>query len=280
MTKESDTDEKTMLELTKIYPKYRKVRDQYYKQFCSKIGRFVKFCENLELKPSDITPAHQQAFINELNQCGLAPETVRGYHRSIVAAMNFSEELKIGKVYLPKVPEKDNECLTIKEIKKLLRAAARITGKMKNGVPWSLFWETAIHVAYSTGLRRGDMLKVKSSKIDKKRYMIIKQSKTEKPVRVRFSKKAVKLIKKHGHKLATPWPYTAEHFGKCFKKLCKLAGVNPNALWKWLRRSAGSYADADGRGHEVLGNGRNVFEKHYRSQKVASKKLPKQVAIA
>ena len=108
--------------------------------------------------------------------------------------------------------------------------------------------------------------------------MDVIQNKTGKPVRVRFSGDALKWIKKHGQPEAMPWPHTFTWFERCFDKLRDEAGVR-RGTWKWLRRSAGSYADENGNGHKLLGNTRTVFESHYLAPEIAAKEPPKQVAI-
>lgn len=268
----------TINELLEIYPKHRNVSDQYYKQLKSKVNAFQTYFSDFKLRPAEISNFMIQEFINHLHETGRKHDTLKGYKAAIKAVCSLAKDLKLGKVTIPKGEPVVTECFKRKEIKRLVKSAKKLTGKLSTGVDQSTFWQAAIHSAYSTGLRRGDLLRVKASDIKKNGRLNVMQHKTNQLVRVRFSEDALKYIEQHGQKMAVPWPHSDEHFGNCFAKLRDLAGIK-RGTWKWLRRSAGSYADKNGNGHELLGNTRQVFEKHYRDMEVTSKEPPLQVAI-
>ena len=219
------TTELTMNELIELYPTRRKVCEQYYGQLRSRVLCFIEHCGDDAIKPDDVTPARLQGFIDKLGKAGLAADTVRGYYRAAIAVKNFAKELEIGKVYLPKPGQKITEGFTLDEIRLLLGAAAKSKGKLSNGVKHKHFWRAAIHSAFSTGLRAGDLLRVAADDIKENGSLDLIQHKTGKPVRVRFSGDALKWIKKHGQPEAMPWPHTFTWFERCFDKLRDEAGV-------------------------------------------------------
>ncbi len=67
-----------------------------------------------------------------------------------------------------------------------------------------------------------------------------------------------------------PWPYEKNWFGVTFKRLQQAAGVKRGS-WKWVRRSAASYAESvePGAGARLLGHrdGR-MFTRHYQDQSI------------
>lgn len=196
----------------------------------------------------------------------------------MIAVKNFAKELEIDKVYLPKTDKKITEGLTLDEVRSLLQSAFKLKGKLENGVKLKHFWQAAIHSAFSTSLRAGDLLRVAADDTGDNGSLDLIQNKTRKPVRVRFSADAFKWIKEHGQPEAMPWPHTFRWFERCFEKLRDQAGVK-RGTWKCLRRSIGSYADESGNGHKLLGNTRTVFESHFLAPEIAAKEPPKQVAI-
>lgn len=69
---------------------------------------------------------------------------------------------------------------------------------------------------------------------------------------------------------ALPWPHDYHVFGRHFGMLVKRAGVRPGTF-KWLRRSAGSYAESmqPGAGTRLLGHrDANVFNGFYRDDQI------------
>ncbi len=272
-----DTSDMTMLSLLDIYANHRRVSEQYLTQLQSKVRCFVAHVGNDDLKPADVNNFMVQDFINVLLET-VVSETADGYKSAIRAVISLEKDLRKGKVVVPKGRHKIPEAFTIEQIRLLVKAAKMQEGKLPNGVRRKIFWLAAIHSAYSTGLRAGDLLRVLTSSIPKNRILDVLQNKTQKIVRVRFSKKAMKAIRKHGMDHVVPWPHSFTYFERKFIELRNQAGVD-RGTWKWLRRSAGTYANRDGKGNELLGNNDKVFVENYCDPRLSEKMPPKQVKI-
>ena len=266
----------TMLELLEIYPEHRRVSDQYFNQFQSKVRKFVAFIGNSELKPNDFDNFTIQRFINSLE--GRTSQTLTSYLSAIKAVKSLSKDLINGKVVIPKDPPKPPEAFTIEEIRKMITFCKSLRGKLANGVKLKHFWRAAIGSAYCTGLRAGDLFEVKAADIPADGYLDVLQNKTTKIVTVFFPKNVRKWIARHGQEMVVPWPHSFNWFEDCFRKLLIACGID-HGTWKWLRRSAGTYANAGGNGHELLGNTAKVFETNYKDPRISKKKPPQQVAI-
>ena len=120
----------------------------------------------------------------------------------------------------------------------------------------------------STGLRR-----IESRRIDKSGKITFRQHKTGNVVTVRFSVKALKWIQRHQQHLVIPNPHTQKWFCEHFARLVARAGIR-EGTFKWLRRTAGSYADQarHGNGPKLLGHAsRRVFDQSYNVREITER---------
>jgi integrase len=144
-----------------------------------------------------------------------------------------------------------------------------------NGVRRSTFWFAAIHAAYSTGLRRGDLLRVNRDDIDVDGKCIVVQSKTGYRVVVRFSPEAIEAIQQmdpEENERSLPWPFHENSLSIQFREIILPAAGVSHGCWKWLRRSAGSYAESvqPGTGSKALGHrSMAVFNGHYNDESIS-----------
>jgi integrase len=183
---------------------------------------------------------------------------------------NAEPPLRVRKIKLPK---QIVECFTHEEIGKLILTARARKGYLANGVKRSDFWEALIMAAYATGLRRGDLVTVKRSQIGKDGRATVIQSKTGYPAVVRFPSEVMALIDrmKSDCGRALPWPYRSDALAPRFRVIVRNANVRPGTL-RWLRRSAGSYAEKmqPGSGRRLLGQQSEwVFRDHYHDLSIA-----------
>lgn len=213
----------------------------------------------------------------------LSAETRDTYRRNLLAVwraavvdgLNDHPPLRIRKI---KKPRAIIHAYTHDEIKQLLAAASRLRGRHRNGNRRSDFWCALIHAAYSTALRRSDLLIVFKSQIGPDGTAQIVQSKTGHYHTVRFSNEALafsaRLQCPNG--LLLPWPYRRDALAPRFQALKKLAGVNRGSL-KWIRRSAASYAQREryGDGPRILGHkSPQVFSQSYEDRTITGEKPP------
>jgi site-specific recombinase XerD len=159
------------------------------------------------------------------------------------------------------------------QIDGLLKAAVTQRGCFRvNRVPKSLYWLAVVRTLFDTGLRTGDLLHLEAPKfVGPGSYQIV-QRKTAKPVFVEISPEtwqAMQAIKAPARKLIFGDVVCRRAFFEGFAVVCKAAGLDGRT--KMLRRASGSLVEAEfpGEGHNHLGNGRSVFERHYLARRLA-----------
>ena len=249
-------------QLAKRYVSERKISPKYGQQIRSRLKHFV---ESTQLEhASDVDADALTRYVTVLEDSGLAAMTADGYRTSVMAVLRFGKvPILAADVKKPKVSGRNYGSWDVDEIRKLIEYVATVDSVLPNGVPRSVFWTAAIHAGFSTGLRLGDLWKLKVASIGKDGRLRVNQSKTGKPVEVFFYDKAMRAIVRHGKKMVLPWSESEETFRLEFRFLVRFSGIR-HGTFKFLRRAAGECADAQGRGHELLGNTRRNYERAYR----------------
>lgn len=217
-------------------------------------------------------------WLSELAEGGMSAWSLRGYRGALLAV--WTEAYQAGdnpnpplRVKLIRPPRLLVEAYTHEEIAKLLRQAELLTTFHADGNRASEFWLAAIHVAYCCGPRRGDLLAVKKTHVTPKGILSFVQHKTNYPHRVLLSDEALaycsRLQSDTGNLL--PYPYTADWFSRSFVRIRDAAGVTRGSF-KWIRRSAGSYAEKKqaGAGARLLGHrDPAVFHRFYNDETIS-----------
>lgn len=261
MTRKLKPTGPTFREYIETYIAERELCKDYSTAMRERCHRFIRWCGH-EILVSGLTCNQLNNYFTELEESELQPQTIKG-HRSAIRAVwqaAFMDELvdepplrlKPIRCSLP-VPE----AYTLEEIRKLVEAAGKIKGFAPNGVKWSDLWCGLILGAFSTGLRRGDMLRIQRAKIAEDGLIVIRQHKTGFDVCVRFSEESLACIRRIETEdgRAFPWPYHENNFVPAWRRIRKAAGVN-RGEFRWLRRSAASYAEKQqpGLGTRMLGH--------------------------
>lgn len=272
----------TFVVYTEKYLDSHDVCRDYAQRIRGRVRAFVEWLGE-EIMVRDVTCELVNEYITALQQTTeLESTTINNYRADLRAVWFDAYQLDCNEhppLRLRRVPKLREaiEAFTHEEINKLLVAAKASPDFYRNGVNRSVLWRAAILSAYSTGLRRADMLAVRRSQILPTRVATIKQQKTGFPVVVKFSVEAVECIGQIAipdDDRALPFPYGAKVFGCHFRELVKAAGVRPGTF-KWLRRAAGSYAESmqPGGGTRLLGHrDANVFNNHYRDDSIVQQK--------
>lgn len=167
-----------------------------------------------------------------------------------------------------KMPPLIVECYMLHEAESLIAAADDFRGVYDTGVRRALYWGGLIRFAWESGLRRGDCLKFHVDLLRDDGSFRMIQSKTGNVVQRRLRPTTLDIIQQMGRPIPFEWPHNTWTFGGHFKLLRDLAGVN-RGTFKWLRRAAGSYAEAEtpGAGSKALGHADpSMFRKHYDAQ--------------
>lgn len=221
-------------------------------------------------------------WLAELEQGGMSRWSLVGYRGAILtvwtaafeAGDNDNPPLRVRRIAKPRLVV---EAYTHAEIKQLLATAAQIKEIHSDGNRASDFWQAAIQVGYSCGPRRGDLLAVEWRHVSPAGWLSFVQHKTGFPHTVQLSADAIKFCRLlNGSGLLLPWPYNADWFSRRFKRLRIAAGVTRGSF-KWVRRSAGSYAERDtpGNGSRLLGQrDPAVFRRYYEDVTITGQDSP------
>jgi integrase len=263
---------RSILDERDVTPMYRAMVIAHCKSFAKWSGRSVRI--------ADVKAADVNAWLESLKG-KLSPHTVCTYRRNLLMVwrnaiqdgLNDNPPLRVRRI---RKPPSVIEAYTHAELKRLLHAAAQLKGRHRNGNRRSVFWQCLIHAAYSSGLRRGDLLLIYKRQIADDGSCSIIQSKTNNIVRVRFSPETLKLAAQldDANGMLLPWPYRKDALVPRFRMLCKMAGVNRGSL-KWIRRSSASYAESltPGAGSKLLGHrSPGVFKASYEDQSISGQR--------
>jgi site-specific recombinase XerD len=262
---------KTLMLFVEDFLNARDVSQAYANLIRTRCRAFARFLGR-SVHIDEIDSASVNAWLAWLQTQRLRPATIAGYKRNLCvvwrdafdAGLNNNPPLRIKRV---KVPQQVVRAYTHAEIRALLHAASRLHGRHRNGNRRAEFWQALIHSAYSTALRRSDLLLVFRHQIQSDGSAVIVQSKTGFSHRVKFSPQALyhasRLADNNG--LLLPWPYRRDSLSPRFQIIKRMAGIKHGSL-KWLRRSAASYAEREesGAGAKLLGHrGSKVFRASY-----------------
>jgi integrase len=266
----------SVLSYAETYLLARDVTPAYAALLRSRIRRFVAWAGgSLSIDALDCDIVNR--FLVALQQTETSRITIDNYRRAILCVWraaylereNNNPPLRVRTI---RRPRRLVQAFTQDELRLLLKTAEQLQGYFPNGVRRSDFWTAAVAGAYSTGLRRGDLLRIKKSDIRTDGLVQIVQSKTGYPVAVKLSAGALAAIRRMPLEieLAFPWPFHENAMPRAFRALVKAAGVRPGQF-KWLRASAGSYAEKElpGSGSRLLGHRSElVFRQHYECQEI------------
>ncbi len=200
-----------------------------------------------------------------------SPFTIRSYRSDLLSLWNAAADQDLvpypiaRRIHQPAVPSLLIDCYTVDEVRALVAAAKSLAGKYRNGVARRLYWAAAIALAWDAGFRRGDVWLFRRQAVRPDGTLRIVQHKTQQIAAVKLRPSTLEAIDAIGLDMPFRWMLDRGYFGRHFKRLVKAAGVN-RGTFKWLRRSSGSYVEAQqpGAGHKHLGHANpGVFTKHY-----------------
>lgn len=265
-----------LIAYTDRYLLAREVCGDYAKTLRARVAKFCEWC-GADVTIDSLSPDLVNEWIAELEQSGMNKWTLGGYRRNLLAVWNHAylagdndnAPLRLRKVRTPRLVI---EAYTQDELRSLIAAAAKLTTMHVDDNKAADFWQAAIHVAYSCGARRGDVLALDWKHVAPSGRLTFLQGKTQYTHTVQLSKEAMYFA----HKLTTtgkvlPWPYEKNWFGVCFQRI-RLAAKVKRGTFKWIRRSAGSYAESvsPGAGSLLLGHrDQRMYKRHYEDASIA-----------
>lgn len=236
---------------------------------------------------TDLNELMVSAFLRDYATSGVRPATVRSKRTQIMAlwrsaADEYLCEPPARRVRSARVPWEPRDCWTLDEVRRLVRAASWLPRRFKNGIPRSEWFDLAIRVAWDSGLRWGDQIRLRTDDIHGN-VVVVAQHKTRRPVCGRLSPSTLAILaeslRRYPREYVTPWGSSHETFNDQVRRLVVKAGVR-TGTWKWLRR--GSATDVEiqepGKGlaarHLGHAPGSRVAEINYLNPKVIAAHVP------
>lgn len=159
---------------------------------------------------------------------------------------------------------------TLSEVERLRAACRRLKRRHRCGLPRSTWWELAVCVAWDSGLRWGDLVRLRVDQVPPHGVCVVTQHKTRRLAMFRLAVDTLRLLadslEVSPRSLVCPWPASGETFRAQARRLIASAGIR-GGTWKWLRRGGATDVEIQrrgaGAGHLGHRPGSRVAELHY-----------------
>lgn len=188
------------------------------------------------------------AWLRDYAAAGAAPSTVRGKRVMLTTLWRAAADegycdpplrrIRSQKVFLGPAT-----CWAESEVVAILRACQGLKRMHRCGLPRSVWWELAVRVAWDSGLRWGDQVRLRVDQIPPSGLFAVVQHKTKRVQVCRFDEPTLELfhrsLKACPRDLVCPWMSSRESFNDQARTLVRKAGVR-RGTWKWLRRASGT----------------------------------------
>jgi integrase len=229
--------------------------------------QLIVLCRRLPWQAADLTVAKIDEYLTKA-LTKLSPSTVQNHRRMLVTLRRFAiqEGLCVDQctrsIRRVKTAHPCPRAWSHAEIAQLVATASRITGNTAS-CPLRVFLPAYVVVAYTTGLRAGDMLSIRHDQIRGNRLSLV-MGKTGQPHVCVLTDQALAAIRE----LPVQGPRifgdlcAPRQLPRHFHRLVKEAGLHGSS--KFLRRSSATYAELNGidaTGH--LGHRTANMKKHY-----------------
>lgn len=159
---------------------------------------------------------------------------------------------------------------TREEVVALREACRTLPRRHPCGLTRAAWWELAVCVAWDSGLRWGDLVRLRVDQIPPTGIVCTTQHKTRRLTIFQLSPDTMRLLRRTlaacPRDLVCPWSASGETFRAQAKRLVAKAGIR-GGTWKWLRRSAGTDVEIQQQGaaSQFLGHrpGSRIAQLHY-----------------
>ncbi|HEX4129743.1 MAG TPA: tyrosine-type recombinase/integrase [Pirellulales bacterium] len=234
----------------------------------------------------DLADETLNRYLVSLEDRQLSAWTIRGHRQRIIALWNaaWMQEPPLvcaapRRVRRIKRPNRLPEAWSVEQITSLAEASGKFGGRFQRSrISRPAFWRAFVLVAWESGLRLGDLLALKFSDIRADGVVVVTQGKSGLPVRFQVRRdtvQAIEAIRDKRRACIFGGVIGRDAIYRQFRALVAAAGLDRGTT-RWLRRSSGTHVEtlAPGLGHLHLGNGRDVFEKHYRDPRLVDYQVP------
>lgn len=233
-------------ELAADYLSARDVCPRYARGFAHKVSAFCEWSGSTS--PDCLSEGRLNDYLRSLRAAGRSPATVRNHRNDLLVLWRWLADA--GQVPQPaarevmavRVPYSVPDCWMLDEVRALLSAAESLAGDLPNGVPAAAYWSAAIRVGWETGLRLGDMQRLKMSQLSGCQLVTVASKTGQRQIHT-LTADCVGSLEALDRPVPLAWPYRPNRFGIHFERLRKAAGVR-RGTWKWFRRASGSYVAA------------------------------------
>lgn len=226
------------------------------RRYCNRVGGSAGYLEQLEVlcrrlpwRADELTPDRIDDYLTKALHT-LSSQTVYNHRRMLGRLLAFaaSERLVDASIVRPLRRVKRDPPSPVAwshaEIRRLLAVAAKLTGGTK--CPHRTLMRAWLLVAYSTGLRLGNLLEIRHSQIRGHR-LLVRQVKTKEPHVCYLDSLALAAIAelpRRGDRIFGDLICRDKLLAQ-MRRLCKLAGMQGST--KFLRRSGATYAEIAGK---------------------------------
>lgn len=266
--------EKALLEFVEEYDLERGLTKEAARQY-----RYAaKSISDWARKPvavHELEPDTFNRWLRDLQEGHLSPNTVANRRRHLLALWRAAADRQLcemppRRLRPVKVPYSPPRAWTVDEIRQLLTVTTRLGRTRKGKIPRSIWWTLAVRIAWESGMRLNDVLRLRVEDIQPDGLVVLGQSKTRRPTIFRLTPITMAMLNeslaKHPRKLACPWTSTKESFRRQFTLIVQRAGIRKGS-WKWIRRSSATDVEKScpGAGATHLGHahGSTIAAKHY-----------------
>jgi integrase len=249
----------------------------------------VRLLERHAGGPLELEQLQELAVSEWLRELGRTrrPATVRGKRAAVLALWRAAADDGLvdpprRRVRLAPVPWEPPACWTIEHARQLVRTARRLPRLHPCGLRRREWWPLAIRLAWDTGLRWGDLVRLRFADVDREVVSIV-QSKVRRPHVAKLWPSTMAALEESRARcprdLVVPWGSSRESFTDQARRLVVKAGV-PAGTWKWLRRGGATDVELQepGRGFASrhLGHrmGTSVAHLHYIDMRIVAATVP------
>lgn len=207
---------------------------------------------------------------------GHSPASTNSKRRHLLGLWQcaFEEEIldrppRRARIRKAKEPPPIPGAFTIKEVGRLFRVAAALTGQI-GGIRSCDWWSSILRVCFDSGERRGALLATESADLDLDGASIVfRHTKTGRERWCPLHSETVdacQRIHDSSRPLVWPWPWHRRTVDRWCTRILARAEVRRRrkGLFQTLRVTSGTLVEAaGGDGSRHIGNTRAVFERHY-----------------
>lgn len=244
---------------------------------------FSQWRQPLVATLDDLSEGTISAFLRDLQGKGRAPRYLKRMRGDLLCFWRHAYRCRLKDrlpeldlVRNPTVPRTAPEAWTIAEIRTLCAAADSMDGQYRWGVTRQAFWQAWIRVAWDTGLRPSDLLRLRTTQLSAGAIVVLQQ-KTQTTQVVALDRLTLHWIRKSyppHREFIFGWPASRNYFYLEFARLIARAGLQGSP--KRLRKSAASAVELEqpGTAGRFLGHlTPGLAEKHYLDPRIVRKTI-------